>query len=66
MPGLFIAVPGELRGYQMAHERHGRLPWRELFQPSIKLAEEGIRIGKTLAYAIMVVDQKIPKNAALR
>uniref|UniRef100_A0A2K5UUT6 Glutathione hydrolase 5 proenzyme n=1 Tax=Macaca fascicularis TaxID=9541 RepID=A0A2K5UUT6_MACFA len=45
----WIGVPGELRGYAEAHRRHGRLPWAQLFQPTIALLRGGACGGPVLS-----------------
>ena len=37
-----IAVPGVVAGMGLAHERFGRLPWRDLVAPAAALADDGM------------------------
>jgi gamma-glutamyltranspeptidase/glutathione hydrolase len=39
--GKSVGVPGNIRLIEMAHRRHGRLRWAQLFQPAIRLARDG-------------------------
>jgi len=38
--GMAVAVPGEVLGLYRAHEKWGKLPWKELIEPSIALAKK--------------------------
>uniref|UniRef100_A0A8C8J1J0 Uncharacterized protein n=1 Tax=Oncorhynchus tshawytscha TaxID=74940 RepID=A0A8C8J1J0_ONCTS len=54
-----------IRGYEMAHDHHGKLPWRELFQPAIQLARKGFPLGRALATAISKNRETIICDTAL-
>ncbi len=50
--GLAVGVPGELRGWEKLHKKHGRLPWADLFAPAIEIANGGFRVGSQLGVVI--------------
>ena len=47
--GRTALVGGFMKGVGAAHERFGRLPFEELFAPSIYIAEQGMEIGARMA-----------------
>ncbi len=47
--GISTGVPGVPRLIELTHRRHGRLPWARLFEPAIRLADEGFAISPRLA-----------------
>ncbi|WP_347902011.1 gamma-glutamyltransferase [Pseudomonas purpurea] len=46
--GRSVGTPGVLRALEMAHRKHGRLPWATLFEPAIALAQKGFAISPRL------------------
>ena len=46
--GQAAGVPGTVAGFWKAHQRFGKLPWKDLIEPSISLAEEGFFPAKIL------------------
>ncbi len=46
--GRSVGVPGTLRMLALAHRKHGRLPWAQLFEPAIRLAEQGFPVSQRL------------------
>ncbi|HXJ54730.1 MAG TPA: gamma-glutamyltransferase [Burkholderiales bacterium] len=63
--GRSVGVPGVLRMLELAHARHGKLPWSELFQPAIAAAEGGFALSPRLQ-SQLARDTFLPRDAAAR
>lgn len=46
--GRSVGTPGLLKMLKTAHDKHGKLPWKDLFTPAIRLAEEGFAVSPRL------------------
>jgi gamma-glutamyltranspeptidase/glutathione hydrolase len=51
--GRSVGAPGVLRMLAMAHQQHGRLPWKTLFEPAIRLSERGFPVSQRLNGLLM-------------
>jgi gamma-glutamyltranspeptidase/glutathione hydrolase len=50
--GLSTGAPSLIAMLKLAHQRDGKLPWATLFEPAIKLAEEGFEVSPRLNQSI--------------
>ncbi|MDB6110250.1 MAG: ggt, partial [Pedosphaera sp.] len=58
-----VAVPGTIRGFELAHRRLGSLPWPALLQPAIALARNGFLLDTNLADSLNVTLAAAPEQA---
>ena len=63
--GMAVGTPGLLRVLELAHKKHGRLPWARLFAPAIALAEAGFAVSPRL-HDLLAGDPALRNNAAAR
>ena len=59
--GRSVGVPGTVRMLALAHQRHGKLPWADLFQPAIALATQGFRVSPRMA-TLLAADPHLAKD----
>jgi gamma-glutamyltranspeptidase/glutathione hydrolase len=50
--GLSVGVPGDVAVLDLAHKRYGKLKWATLFEPAIRLAENGFPVSRKMAAEI--------------
>ena len=43
-------MPGAVDAWWDLHQRYGKLPWKDLFDPAIAYAEEGTPVTQNVAY----------------
>lgn len=63
--GRSTGAPGVLRMLALAHKQHGKLPWKTLFGPAIRLSENGFKVSPRL-HQLLAGDAWIRKDAAAR
>ncbi|KAH0434242.1 hypothetical protein IEQ34_026854 [Dendrobium chrysotoxum] len=63
---LSMGIPGELAGLHAAWLKYGKLPWKVLFQPTIKLARYGFPLPLYLAQIIKKSEKDILADPGLR
>ncbi|MEX2166927.1 MAG: gamma-glutamyltransferase [Methyloceanibacter sp.] len=56
--GLSVGVPGVLAALKLMHDKYGKLPWAELFQPAIALARGGFQVSPRFAKMLAEADPK--------
>jgi gamma-glutamyltranspeptidase / glutathione hydrolase len=59
-----VAVPGTIAGLAELHQRYGKLPWKELVEPAIQLAQQGFPVTWRYQQALKRRSSAIMTSAA--
>jgi gamma-glutamyltranspeptidase/glutathione hydrolase len=57
-----VTVPGCVDGWEKLHQRFGRLPWADLFQPAIYFADHGYPVTEMIGNAWKMEEEKLGKD----
>ena len=63
--GLAAGVPGSVAGRAELHEKYGKLPWKDVVLPAIRLARDGVVIDRVFAARLAGQHDKFAENSAL-
>lgn len=63
--GRSVGTPGTVKVLELAHKQHGRLPWAALFEPAIRLAEQGFPVSPRLN-TLIKADAHLAKDPVAR
>ncbi|MGE5094428.1 MAG: gamma-glutamyltransferase [Betaproteobacteria bacterium] len=63
--GRSVGVPGTPRLLELAHVRHGKLPWKALFGPALRIAQEGFPVSPRL-HRLIGEDRGLAEQPAAR
>jgi gamma-glutamyltranspeptidase len=55
--GQSVGVPGLIAMMELAHKKYGKLAWAKLFEPAIKLADDGVPVTKKLVNLLKAYPQ---------
>ena len=61
-----VGTPGTVRGLHLAHQRFGKLPWKDVVLPAVTLAEDGVDVSSALASSLNGVLAKSKEFAELQ
>jgi gamma-glutamyltranspeptidase/glutathione hydrolase len=57
-------VPGTVAGLFLAHQKYGRLPWKQVVEPAYKLAVDGVTLSPDEAFVFSWGKQRLSESSA--
>ena len=61
---LASGVPGTVAGFWHVHKKYGRLPWKQVLEPAIRQARDGIPVSYDMASILAARQQRLCEQEA--